>query len=69
MAAAARQRKGEGVPFDIILDGTTPANDAQAARERVLPLAEAGATWWIESPWQNASVDSLRARIAAGPPR
>jgi alkanesulfonate monooxygenase SsuD/methylene tetrahydromethanopterin reductase-like flavin-dependent oxidoreductase (luciferase family) len=69
MAAAARQRKGEGVPFDIILDGTTPANDAQAARERVLPLAEAGATWWVESPWQNASVDHLRARIAAGPPR
>jgi alkanesulfonate monooxygenase SsuD/methylene tetrahydromethanopterin reductase-like flavin-dependent oxidoreductase (luciferase family) len=69
MAAAARQRKGEGVPFDIILDGTTPANDAQAARERVLPLAEAGATWWVESPWQNASVDNLRARIAAGPPR
>lgn len=69
MAAAARQRKGEGVPFDIILDGTTPANDAQAARERVLPLAEAGATWWVESPWQNASVDNLRERIAAGPPR
>ena len=69
MAVAARERKGEGVSFDIILDGTTPANDAHAARERVLPLVEAGATWWIESPWENASVASLRERIAAGPPR
>jgi alkanesulfonate monooxygenase SsuD/methylene tetrahydromethanopterin reductase-like flavin-dependent oxidoreductase (luciferase family) len=69
MAAAARDRKGEGVPFDIILDGTTPANDAQTARERVLPLAEAGATWWIESPWEAPSVASLRERIAAAPPR
>ena len=69
MVAAARERKGEGEPFDIILDGTTPANDAHAAREQVLPLAEAGATWWIESDWENASVASLRERIAAGPPR
>jgi alkanesulfonate monooxygenase SsuD/methylene tetrahydromethanopterin reductase-like flavin-dependent oxidoreductase (luciferase family) len=69
IAAAARERKGEGEPFDIILDGTTPANDSQAAREHVIPLAEAGATWWVESPWQNASVASLRERIAAGPPR
>jgi hypothetical protein len=50
MVAAARERKGEGEPFDIVLDGTTPADDAHAAREQVLPLAEAGATWWIESP-------------------
>jgi alkanesulfonate monooxygenase SsuD/methylene tetrahydromethanopterin reductase-like flavin-dependent oxidoreductase (luciferase family) len=68
MVAAAREHKGEGAPFDIILDGTTPTNDAHAAREQVLPLAEAGATWWIESNWQNASVASLRQRIAAGPP-
>jgi hypothetical protein len=69
MVAAARERKGEGEPFDIILEGTTPADDPQAARERVLPLAEAGATWWIESPWEAPSVASLRQRIAAGPPR
>jgi hypothetical protein len=68
MVAAVREHKGEGEPFDIILDGTTPADDAHAAREQVRPLAEAGATWWIESDWQNASVASLRERIAAGPP-
>ena len=69
IAAAAREYKGEGEPFDIIVEGTTPADDPQAAREQVLPLAEAGATWWIESDWQNASVANLRQRIAAGPPR
>ena len=69
MVATARERKGEGEPFDIILEGTTPADDPQAARESVLPLAEAGATWWIESPWEAPSVADLRQRIAAGPPR
>jgi alkanesulfonate monooxygenase SsuD/methylene tetrahydromethanopterin reductase-like flavin-dependent oxidoreductase (luciferase family) len=68
MAALAQQRKGEGEPFDIVLDGTTPADDPAAARERVAPLADGGATWWIESPWENPSVTSLRQRIAAGPP-
>jgi hypothetical protein len=68
MAALARQRKGEDGPFDIVLDGTTPADNPAAAREHVAPLAAAGATWWIESPWENPSVASLRQRIAAGPP-
>jgi alkanesulfonate monooxygenase SsuD/methylene tetrahydromethanopterin reductase-like flavin-dependent oxidoreductase (luciferase family) len=69
IAAAARERKGEGEPFDIVLDGNTPANDPAAARDHVRPLADAGATWWIESPWENATATSLRERIAAGPPR
>ena len=29
----------------------------------------AGATWWIESDWSATTVEALRARIAAGPPR
>ena len=36
---------------------------------RVEALADAGATWWTESDWSGATVDSLRARIAGGPPR
>jgi hypothetical protein len=70
IAAEARERKpaDEAARFDIILEGTTPTGDPEAAREKVQPLAEAGATWWIESPWETASVASLRARIAAGPP-
>ena len=29
----------------------------------------AGATWWMEADWANPSLDALRARIQAGPPR
>jgi alkanesulfonate monooxygenase SsuD/methylene tetrahydromethanopterin reductase-like flavin-dependent oxidoreductase (luciferase family) len=68
IAAAARERKGAGVPFDIVLEGTTAADDP-SAREQVRALAEAGATWWLESPWDAPSLEALRARIAAGPPR
>jgi hypothetical protein len=65
----ARERRGEGSPFDIVIGDVSPGDDAEAARAIVQPLAEAGATWWIESPWMEATVASLRARIAAGPPR
>lgn len=69
MAKLARERRPEGEPFDIVIGDTSPADDPDAARAIVQPLAEAGATWWIESPWENASVASLRERIVAGPPR
>ncbi len=68
IAAAARERKREGEHFDIIIEGTTPADDPEAAQEQMRSLVEAGATWWIESPWDSPSVASLRERIAAGPP-
>jgi alkanesulfonate monooxygenase SsuD/methylene tetrahydromethanopterin reductase-like flavin-dependent oxidoreductase (luciferase family) len=69
IADVARERRGEGSPFDIVVGDVSPGDDAEAARAIVQPLAEAGATWWIESPWMDATVASLRARIAAGPPR
>ena len=28
-----------------------PGNDPELAASIVRPFAEAGATWWIESPW------------------
>jgi hypothetical protein len=35
----------------------------------VRPFAEAGATWWIESPWTPPNEpDDLRRRIEQGPP-
>jgi alkanesulfonate monooxygenase SsuD/methylene tetrahydromethanopterin reductase-like flavin-dependent oxidoreductase (luciferase family) len=69
IAALARERKAPGEPFDIVIEGTTPAVDPEAAREQVRSLAAAGATWWVESPWEAPSVAGLRQRIAAGPPR
>lgn len=54
--------------FEIIVEGTSE-HDAIGASAVIRPLAEAGATWWVESDWNGATVDSLRLRIRAGPPR
>jgi alkanesulfonate monooxygenase SsuD/methylene tetrahydromethanopterin reductase-like flavin-dependent oxidoreductase (luciferase family) len=59
------ERRGE--PFEIVAQGSTPADPAAAAKI-VRPWAEAGATWWIDADWDTPSLESLRRRIAAGPP-
>jgi alkanesulfonate monooxygenase SsuD/methylene tetrahydromethanopterin reductase-like flavin-dependent oxidoreductase (luciferase family) len=57
-------------PYDIIVEGETSGSDHAANRERLQPLAEAGATWWIESRWKETeSAESLLDRIRQGPPR
>ncbi len=70
VARVVASRPGIGVddPFQIVAQGTTPA-DAKAASDIVRPVADAGATWWIEADWSGATPASLRARIDAGPPR
>jgi alkanesulfonate monooxygenase SsuD/methylene tetrahydromethanopterin reductase-like flavin-dependent oxidoreductase (luciferase family) len=63
----ATEHNGDRV-WDIALEGMTPVGDA-AATDRVARLADAGATWWIESMWEHpGGVDAVRERIAAGPP-
>lgn len=70
IAAHVAAHRTEPGPFEIAVEGTTPADDPTAAAARVRPFAEAGGTWWIESPWQAPNeVADLRRRIAAGPPR
>jgi hypothetical protein len=65
--AAHRQSSGR---FDIVTQGITSGTDHAANRAKLQPLAEAGATWFIESRWQSdQSVDTLRERIHHGPPR
>jgi hypothetical protein len=56
-------------PFEIVVDGVTPADDPVAASEIANAYADARATWWIEDDWSEPSAEALRARIAAGPPR
>lgn len=65
-AFIARERPTTASPLDVVVEGTT-RDDGDA--EAVQDLADAGATWWIESDWTGATVQSLRRRIAAGPPR
>jgi len=55
-------------PFDIVVGGTTPGGNRKQAVKQVRPLAEAGATWWLESS-MTLSMNGLHARIKKGPPR
>jgi hypothetical protein len=57
-------------PFDIVWEGQTPGEHPGQAASIVRPYAEAGATWWIESPWTPPNEpDDLRVRIKQGPPQ
>jgi len=69
-AYVARERPAElrSRPFEIVVQGRTPAGKPAAAKKKVAPYANAGATWWIEANWSAATVASVRRRIKAGPP-
>jgi alkanesulfonate monooxygenase SsuD/methylene tetrahydromethanopterin reductase-like flavin-dependent oxidoreductase (luciferase family) len=48
-------------------------DDPAAARSQVLPWAEAGCTWWLETRWEMPHhtpdrMRQVRQRLAAGPP-
>ena len=59
-----------GGAFDIVWEGQTPGEDPGAAATVVRPFAEAGATWWIESPWTLPNApEGLSRRIKQGPPK
>jgi alkanesulfonate monooxygenase SsuD/methylene tetrahydromethanopterin reductase-like flavin-dependent oxidoreductase (luciferase family) len=62
--AATRDR-----PWDVIAEGNTAADDPAAAVAVVAEHAAAGATWWVESDWESGTVETIRRRIEAGPPR
>lgn len=55
-------------PFEIVVQGSTRADDPAGASAAVEPFIRAGATWWIDADWA-ATVDTVRRRISAGPPR
>ena len=63
---------GCGSGYDIVVEGTTPGDDRQAARDEVEQWQAAGATWWIESQWhvqsEQDAAERVKARIRQGPP-
>lgn len=64
----AEHRQSSG-PFDIVIEGITTGTSHQADRDQLQPMAEAGATWFIESRWESdQSAESIRERIRRGPP-
>ena len=68
MHAFVDERRALTTPFDIVMEGETPGDDAEKATAIVQQWAEAGATWWIEAKW-GAPDDPVRTRIQQGPPR
>lgn len=58
-----------GRPFEVVLQGKLPA-DRVAAADQARTMADAGATWWIDSWWDPAtdSAESLLAKVRQGPP-
>jgi hypothetical protein len=72
MSSYVAERRAAPTPFDIVIEGETPADDPQRVADEVRPLVEAGMTWWLEARWNVSSpsvLDQLRERVSAGPPR
>lgn len=56
-------------PFELVIEGTSPGDNAEAAWEQLQPWADAGATWWLESMWDGGvTFADLKRRVEQGPP-
>jgi hypothetical protein len=67
--------------FDVVVSGATPGDDPAAGAATVAPLADAGATWWIEGidpwrfglgwedQWSSESSALMQERVRRGPPK
>jgi hypothetical protein len=52
--------------WTIVLGGSGRGQDAEAEREHIRSVADAGADWWVE--WvPPASRDAMRTAVARGP--
>lgn len=60
----------DGTPGEIVLEGVSPGDDPAWVESSLQPLADAGATWWIESRWEAPNdIETLRTRVLQGPPK
>jgi alkanesulfonate monooxygenase SsuD/methylene tetrahydromethanopterin reductase-like flavin-dependent oxidoreductase (luciferase family) len=66
------ERRTQTTPFDTVVEGETPGDNPAQAREQLLPYAEAGVTWWLESMWSERAgyegPGGVLKRIQQGPP-
>ncbi len=70
VAAWMAQHRTLSSPFDIIVEGISSGFDHAADRQILVPLADAGATWFIESRWgPDQSAETVLERIRRGPPQ
>lgn len=61
--------RSSGAPFDIVMEGVTDGSRDDRGAGQVRPLAEAGATWWLESQWSTPDQADVLKRLEQGPPR
>lgn len=57
--------------YDIVMEGSTCADDPRGAAETVRPWADAGATWWLDATWDlepGRIREESERRLRAGPP-
>ncbi len=54
-------------PFDIVVSGDTTGLDSAQRQEKMISWSEAGATWWIETMY-NESEEAVADRVRLGPP-
>jgi alkanesulfonate monooxygenase SsuD/methylene tetrahydromethanopterin reductase-like flavin-dependent oxidoreductase (luciferase family) len=60
----------EARPYDVLVAGSTPADDPFRAAAIAAEFAEAGGTWWTERiNTSRGDLGEMRRRIDAGPPR
>jgi alkanesulfonate monooxygenase SsuD/methylene tetrahydromethanopterin reductase-like flavin-dependent oxidoreductase (luciferase family) len=68
MKAYIERNRTETTPFDIVVEGVTPADKPEEASAIVGEWADAGATWWLEAMWEAETAAAVRVRIQQGPP-
>lgn len=65
-----RGRTGQTGQFDLVMEGMTRGDNQERASEILVPLSEAGVTWWIESMWDApGGMKAVLKRIRQGPPQ
>ena len=69
LKAYLAENRPAGVPFDIVMEGVTAGDRADRGADKVRPLAEAGATWWLELQWSTPDLADVLKRLEQGPPR
>lgn len=73
MKAYIEEQRTLTTPFDVVIEGETPGDDAEKAAAIVQPLANAGVTWWLEAVWKTpeteGGAEGMRRRIKQGPMR
>ena len=69
VAAWVSEHRTATTPFDVIVAGVLP-DGPTAAAEHARAMADAGATWWVESRWdiERDTPEVLLDRIKQGPP-